>query len=109
MKAFLEWHKSITDQILEAIFNFTFLSIISIALFSAMFIGSTSVKALDDSSLTEFSSANALEIVMDQTNNTQIESDEDLDTTSTERDISPYPDLGDDQVFPFVAGLDSYE
>ena len=22
---------------------------------------------------------------------------------------TPYPDLGDDQVFPFVAGLDSYE
>ncbi len=25
------------------------------------------------------------------------------------QDNSEYPDLGDDQVFPFVAGLDSYE
>jgi len=26
-----------------------------------------------------------------------------------ESNINSYPDLGDDQVFPFVAGLDSYE
>ncbi len=32
-----------------------------------------------------------------------------LITQNNYNDESSYPDLGDDQVFPFVAGLDSYE
>ena len=39
-------------------------------------------------------------------------SNENADATNGEQDIrkeGQYPDLGDDQVFPFLAGLDSYQ
>ena len=42
----------------------------------------------------------------EQENNFMSQKDE-LEITSDGK--SRYPDLGDDQVFPFVAGLDSYE
>ncbi len=109
MKSYSGCYKSMANQILKSIFKSTFLLIFSIALFSLTFIGSLSVKALEESPLTEVNGENTLEVIIDPVSNTQLESDEKLETTNTEKGMNSYPDLGDDQIFPFVAGLDSYE
>ena len=69
---------------------------------SIFFVGLTSVDALSPDS----NGQNPLKIVIEP-------SEENLsldpETSMAEIKMGGIPDLGDDQVFPFVAGLDSYE
>ena len=98
-------------QILSRIFQYTFVAMLSISLFFVLFIGYNSVDAIEEFPTTEENGNNSLKIVFDSSINKQL-ADNDNDTLESpmeEENISNYPDLGDDQVFPFVAGLDSYE
>ncbi|WP_241434220.1 MULTISPECIES: hypothetical protein [Prochlorococcus] len=76
----------------------TFLAVFVIS--SILFSGLTKVEALSS----EANGDNPLKIVIEQTGDQQ-NNEKSLDQRKMER----VPDLGDDQVFPFVAGLDSYE
>ena len=71
-------------------------------IFSIFFVGLTSVQALSPDS----NGQNPLKIVIEPS-----EENQSLDSESSMDEIKMggIPDLGDDQVFPFVAGLDSYE
>ena len=79
--------------------SFFILSVVLIP--SIVFFGQSSVDALSE----EASGNNPLQIVIER-------ADEDTEMDDKSKAIfnkSERPNLGDDQVFPFVAGLDSYE
>ncbi len=77
-------------------------SLLSLALISSIFFrGELIANALSP----EANGDNPLNIVIDQSDNIQKSNDQVTDPLK----YSERPDLGDDQVFPFVAGLDSYE
>ena len=68
---------------------------------SIIFLGIHSAYALSN----EANGDNPLKIVIEKsTDNANMD-----DKTIDEFNVRERPDLGDDQVFPFVAGLDSYE
>ncbi len=69
---------------------------------SIFFVGLTSIEALSP----ESNGQNPLKIVIEPSEENQ---SLDPDTSMDEIKMGGIPDLGDDQVFPFVAGLDSYE
>ena len=69
---------------------------------SIVVVGLTSVDALSP----ESNGQNPLKIVIEPSEEKQsLDSENSMD----EIKMGGIPDLGDDQVFPFVAGLDSYE
>ncbi len=71
-------------------------------IFSVLIIGLTSVDALSP----ESDGNNPLKIVIEPSGEKLgIDNEKSMDQNK----MSGIPDLGDDQVFPFVAGLDSYE
>ena len=77
--------------------------ILSIPIICSVFlVGLTSVDALSADS----NGQNPLKIVIVPS---QEEQSLESETPMTESQTGGIPDLGDDQVFPFVAGLDSYE
>ena len=84
---------------------------ISIVLITGLFIGHSRVEAIEEFPSTENNERNSLETVNDTADNKKELEDDDkgLESSMGRKTISSYPDLGDDQVFPFVAGLDSYE
>ena len=69
---------------------------------SIFFVGFTKVEALSPDS----NGQNPLKIVIEPAGEKQSLNPE---TSIDEFKMGGIPDLGDDQVFPFVAGLDSYE
>lgn len=69
---------------------------------SIFFVGLYSVEALSPDS----NGQNPLKIVIEPSEEKQ---SLDPENSMDEIKIGGIPDLGDDQVFPFVAGLDSYE
>ena len=69
---------------------------------SIFFVGLNSVEALSP----ESNGQNPLKIVIQPSEENQ---SLDPENSMDEIKIGGIPDLGDDQVFPFVAGLDSYE
>ena len=77
--------------------------ILSIPIICSIFlVGLNSVEALSPDS----NGQNPLKIVIERSEENQsLDSENSMD----EMKIGGIPDLGDDQVFPFVAGLDSYE
>ena len=69
---------------------------------SILLVGLSNVEALSPDS----NGQNPLKIVIEPSEDNQsLDSENSMD----EIKIGGIPDLGDDQVFPFVAGLDSYE
>ena len=80
---------------------------------SIIFAGSRSVEALDIPGLGKSSSKVEndipIEILVEPSEDMQSETSSTLEEPLDEIKVNNYPDLGDDQVFPFVAGLDSYE
>ncbi len=75
--------------------------VISISLsFSLLFLLPLTVKAMD-------SSDNPLEIIIEPSDKSFSSDPEDLTEETNKGISSEYPDLGDDQVFPFIAGLGS--
>ena len=69
---------------------------------SIFFVGLNSVEALSP----DANGQNPLKIVIEPSEENQ---SLDPENSMDEIKIGGIPDLGDDQVFPFVAGLDSYE
>ena len=69
---------------------------------SIFFVGFNSVEALSPDS----NGQNPLKIVIEPSEGNQ---SLDPENSIDEIKMGGIPDLGDDQVFPFVAGLDSYE
>ena len=69
---------------------------------SIFFVGLTSAEALSP----ESNGQNPLKIVIEPSEENQ---SLDPENSMDEIKMGGIPDLGDDQVFPFVAGLDSYE
>ena len=100
---------------LNKVYKIASSAFLSIILFSSIiFIGSNSAYAIDHFKIdTSFSAINLdneqstqpLETSNQETNITNEKNDLEVKSDSK----STYPDLGDDQVFPFVAGLDSSE
>ena len=77
--------------------------ILSIPIICSIFlVGLNSVEALSP----ESNGQNPLKIVIEPSEENQ---SLDPENSMDEIKIGGIPDLGDDQVFPFVAGLDSYE
>ena len=77
--------------------------ILSIPIICSIFlVGLNSVEALSPDS----NGQNPLKIVIEPSEENQ---SLDPENSMDEIHIGGIPDLGDDQVFPFVAGLDSYE
>ena len=83
-------------------------------LIAILFLGSFSTDALvkgwtapeEQSSSNSVNADNSLErIILPSEENPNVEDE----TTISEMNRGDYPDLGSDQVFPFVAGLDSYQ
>ena len=72
-------------------------------------VGSSPANALQEKLSTSESLGNSLENVIDPLQDKQSNDETDVSMPSNGGSIESYPDLGDDQVFPFVAGLDSYE
>ena len=65
--------------------------------------------AVESQSEIQINSENPLNST-DRSSELNTNSKRDADSSQTSRSLSNgFPDLGDDQVFPFVAGLDSYE
>ena len=46
--------------------------------------------------------------IINPSENLQTEFDQEMELSKEDAPTNNYPDLGDDQVFPFAAGLDSY-
>ncbi len=102
-------------KMLKKIFKPVSCAALSLALiFSILLTGSTSANALvkgwspieDESSSIGDNGDNPLEIVI-----VPIDENQNLDDQESinGNNIGNYPDLGSDQVFPFVAGLDSFK
>ncbi len=87
---------------LKKIFIAASLCILSFVLIpSFIFVGWTSADALSE----QAGGDNPLNIVIEQSDDKKVQANKPTEPINKiER-----PDLGDDQVFPFVAGLDSYE
>ena len=77
----------------------------ALVLISIFLIGCTGVFALSEGA----NGDNPLKIVIEPSMENLELSDEGTELPRREANKSDYPDLGNDQVFPFVAGLDSYE
>ena len=102
------------DHLLKKIFRATSIMMLSISLFLCLFAGNTSANALvkgwqpvvDETLSQEDQGNNSLGIKIKPTeeNINQEHLDAMEETKTTE-----YPDLGSDQVFPFIAGLDSFK
>ncbi|ABX08563.1 hypothetical protein [Prochlorococcus marinus] len=102
MNQLIRWRKAITNEMHRQVFKVISLFTLSIALiYSIFFVEVASTNALEKSLSQEANGDNPLGIVIEQA--------EDNEDMNTNPDIANYPDLGSDQVFPFVAGLDSYE
>ncbi len=83
--------------------TFLVMSIVLIA--STFFLLPTDAKALSP----EANGDNPLQIVIEKSDdNSSLKIDEMAESPIDESRTNNYPDLGDDQVFPFAAGLDSY-
>ncbi len=102
MNQLIKWQKPIINGLQTKIFRAISLCALPIALiYSIFFIEVTSTNALEQSLSQEANGDNPLGIVIERT--------EDNQDMNSKPDIANHPDLGSDQVFPFVAGLDSYE
>ena len=83
---------------------------ISLMIFSAILLSSvlltsfSSVNALSP----EANGDNPLKIVIEPSLSKEKNFSEDMESSKPQNQTTQYPDLGDDQVFPFAAGLDSY-
>ena len=93
---------------LKSIYKSSIVLLLPIVFILLIFLGPITSSGIDDSSNSEDDGNNPLGIVItsadDKENiSTKIKPEED------QRKVSKYPDLGDDQVFPFVAGLGSNE
>ncbi len=108
MKKRLGCSKLSIIQMRNTIFKRILLAMLSLTLV-IMGIGITYVDAAQEFPLDNIGNENPLEIMIDPSNNPQSENNEDIKLSAEGTESSAYPDLGDDQVFPFVAGLDSYE
>ncbi|KGG16140.1 MULTISPECIES: hypothetical protein [unclassified Prochlorococcus] len=101
---------------LKNIFKEAWFFVISLAMIAfSILIGPFSSPALDLPNFSEetFADVNANisskgDIGLNTFENDDVVEETDAAPTDT-NNISAYPDLGDDQVFPFVAGLDAYE
>ena len=93
------------------LFSFVFLSILLIG--SIQLNNPESANAMPSKADVAFS-AMTMDVEKGAMSSAPIEQDSDLTSQPTKEptqslDQNKFPDLGDDQVFPFVAGLDSYE
>jgi len=89
---------------LKKIFRAASYAVLPIILTSILLLGWTTLDALSSSS----NGDNPLKIVIEPVLENQTLVDEEMEEP-IDGTYKGYPDLGDDQVFPFVAGLDSYE
>ncbi len=94
------------SQVLKAILKSASFLIASLALISILLTAAIPVNALEDSLSPESNGDNPLGIVIERSDDSNISG---IEKTTGEIKASKYPDLGDDQVFPFIAGLDSFE
>ncbi|WP_269622670.1 hypothetical protein [Prochlorococcus marinus] len=90
-----------------------FIAFFVVLISSILFVGTVRVEAkglsgLANSSILE-NDKNMSEIGLDTLGEEQMLITQDKDENISGTNQESYPDLGDDQVFPFVAGLDSYE
>ena len=88
----------------------------TVLIFLTLFSGLTSAYAIEvpgwvQSTSTGKNVDNSLGIVIEPSRENQLSKNGELEASidQDETILENYPDLGDDQVFPFVAGLDSYE
>lgn len=102
------------NQVLQNLFRAVSLLVVSTALISVLLAKPTSTDALvkgwtppEEQALSpEANGDNALGIVIRPSQDTQ---NEYIEREMEEKKTPDYPDFGSDQVFPFVAGLDSYQ
>ena len=107
MKEQNEWQNPSIDQLLKKIYTFISLKVLPIILIFTISPTFTSAEPLEEISERENSSIENI-IVDTSKENQKIDSTE-MGDPESKVSAGNYPDLGDAQVFPFVAGLDSYE
>ncbi len=103
MKKQIHYYKSIVEVVIKRFFISAFFTSLILIFFAA----TNTTMALDEH-LELSSSANGnnpLGIVIEPSNG---EKGKSKPNNMNKMTTSGYPDLGDDQVFPFAAGLDSY-
>tara|TARA_B100001250_G_C19641680_1_gene718573 strand:- start:547 stop:864 length:318 start_codon:yes stop_codon:yes gene_type:complete len=105
MKQLVKGQSSMLDLRLKELFKLASFALISLILISSVFLAGL-VKAYALSP--EAGGDNPLQIVIEPS--ADIPSTDEKETDASPSEINPgnYPDFGDDQVFPFAAGLDSY-
>ncbi len=105
MKHSIKWQGSMPNTGLKKLFNHLSFAVISIFLISSIFSsGLGKAYALSP----ESNGDNSLQIVIEPSNDSASMDNKGIDSSPSEKNNGNYPDLGDDQVFPFAAGLDSY-
>ncbi len=104
MKRLFAFLTLMKHQILKMFWTTTTLAFVSLICTSALLTGLPKVSSAEQPSfLNDKNNSNPKEIVESSGSNEGI-------SKSAESNMkNQYPDLGSDQVFPFVAGLDSYE
>ena len=93
-------------QALKKLFLKGYSSLISIILFFSIFLTGWGNNAVALSP--ESNGDNPLQIIIEPSDTNEEIVDQEIKTPINEIVENNYPDLGDDQVFPFAAGLDSY-
>ena len=92
------------------IFKVTRSIVLSIALISLiLFSGWDRAAAVKDLSFISDKADNSLQMPIEQSDSNQMMGTDFEEEPIEDNQMTNYPDLGDAQVFPFVAGLDSYE
>ncbi len=105
MKKQFQFQKNQSRDFLLKSFRKIGFTLLSVALFPCiLFTSFSSVHALSP----EANGDNPLEIVIEPSESNEKNSSQELAAPNSQNQTTPYPDLGDDQVFPFAAGLDSY-
>ena len=95
---------------LKNIFSSASLLLASVVFIISIFLGFSNVSATEESMVDiQSNSYNPKEMVVATAKDGNIIENENSKPFNDGKDRENYPDLGDDQVFPFVAGLDSYE
>ena len=95
---------------LKNILSSTSLLLVSVVFITSIFLGFSNVSATEESMVdVQSNSYNPKEMVVATTEDGNIIENENTKSFKDGKSRENYPDLGDDQVFPFVAGLDSYE
>ncbi len=99
-------------QVIRKIFRATWIVVFPMALSCILFIGPASTKALVKGWTPIEEDSSSLELNGEQSFSSLI--DPSLDNQSNGKSIAgtnikEHPDLGSDQVFPFIAGLDSFQ